>query len=637
MFKEKFSNFINWIRNKETFFEKAIPFFVGAYFILICLIYFLSVQTFFSLPSIVIFLIKGANFIFFTLLFTMYLVSTKATINKKIVLILIMVLFLSSIAIILNPSSREITSVARILINNELYSGWTYNSQQQIITVLFKDKIESFLTLITFVVSAFVFLCVFPKAFENNKNKEIVLLIICIAVSSFVAYSIIFERNAIIEIIKSRFNSTKGIKSIFDNKNTFGLICFFGFLSSMSLLFSKHKIPIAIVCLLFSVFGVVITVCKTAIVSLLIYLVLFAILLTIFLFKRKNSALKILSLVVWGGVFLSFLLIFTVPQFRTISNSISKIFIDYGSTTLASRYEAWRTVFQTVNGYNILAGFGDSIYAKYFVASTEAIRFWHITPYFSAHNSFLELYLIGGLFRLILYMYLIYIIFKTIKKEVGLKKCLIVSSFVSFLSCSLFETVILCDHTTLAFIPSLLFVSFIIPSSSNKSINKEKTYKSILFNNMTIKEYGRKNIFNTLTASAAIFCSILCGYFIYYKNYGMFILLLALAITGLVLNLKLFARSNDKKTFVFNYCLSLLNATVILYLIFIFNKNNSFLTGIPFSFEENKYKDVVSVHYLGGFYPFITTLLTTIVLYLGNCMVPKHEKNNIERFYEIKV
>ena len=636
--KNKFLNFLNWLKSKNGFFEKIIGLSIGLYFVSICLIYFLSIQAFFPLPSTVVLIIKGANFAFFALLFLFYFVSTKTPFNKRILLLLLMIFVVSFFAILLNPSSREITSIARISINNELYSGWTYNVIQQTIDLTFGERVTALLTLITFVFSVFMFICIFPIAFKRRKNKEIALMIVSIAIAVFVNYSIIFERDAIIKIIKNGFNSTKGIKSIFDNKNTFGLICFFGFLSSANLLCHKKMIPVAIITMIFSAFGVVITVCKTAIMSVLLFVILFAVLFTIFVFKKKKRVWIIISTVAWGGLALTLLLIFALPQLNSVSNSISQIFIDYGSTTLASRFEAWRTVFQTANGYNILTGYGDDICMKYFIASTEAIRFWHITPYFSAHNSFLELYLAGGLFRLILYIFLVYVICKSFKWTQGFSRCILISSFVSFLGCSLFETVILCDHTTLAFVPSILFVS--TPLSLKKTteeVEPKETFKSILFDNLSIKNFYKKNIFSIIVMSITIFCAILSGYFIYYKNYGLFSFLLLITIAGLVVMLSKPNKNKNKNVFVFNYGSSILIASLVLFIIFVFDKNTSFLTGIPYSFQENKYKDIVSVHYLGGFYPFLITFVTTAILYFGTIISPRQRKNDIEYYYEIKI
>lgn len=295
--------------------------------------------------------------------------------------------------------SRMFVCVSALYILFSLISiiNITFNPPLRSVQVSCVDYVKSMGQTLVNVISIIV---LFSISKIDSKEKAIGSYIILGIVALSIIYSLIKDYDSIVNTFIKYDHSNYDVTSFFVDKNTFGLLLFLGAAISYYLYKSKNKWYIVPTFLIF-VYSIIIR-CKTA--GLLIFIVTLISLFEIFIiFFKKNKkwfAIALIStvcLLVLGLILLSL----KVGPFKYI---YSALFDEYGLfydayIVMADRFNNWGDSINKISSLPyVLFGFSERIYQLFITRPVD--------------NIFIHCLVSGGAAKLLIYMFLLFALFK---------------------------------------------------------------------------------------------------------------------------------------------------------------------------------------------------------------------------------
>lgn len=273
----------------------------------------------------------------------------------------------------------------------------TFNHSLQSVQVSCIDYVKSIGQTLVNVISIIV---LFSISKIDSKGKEIASYIILGIVALSIIYSLIKDYDSIVNTFVKYDHSNYDVTSFFVDKNTFGLLLFFGSIISYYLYKNKNKwcfVPIFFV----FVYSIIVR-CKTA--ALLILIVMLISLIEIFIiFFKKNKKLFTIALIsmVCLLVLSSILLSLKVGPFKYI---YSALFDEYGLfydayIVMADRFNNWGDSINKISSFPyVLIGFSERIYKLFITRPVD--------------NIFIHCLVSGGIAKLLIYLFLLFVLCK---------------------------------------------------------------------------------------------------------------------------------------------------------------------------------------------------------------------------------
>lgn len=408
-------NFINFLHRHESFFEKSLVYFIC--FFLFCVV---APHIFSWLPPVNSFLTTGITKLLFrafgSLVFVIFvclmLVSKGIKLNIRAMICCIMVLAVVLFSIILTP---------RVL--NFSYIGvYGNNMHFETITLGLSAYVSAILEALFSFFYCYVLFFVLPKVISNKFQLAIPLMALVGLMVVSCLYSYIFEFRLYIRVFGGGSAYVKDIRSIFVSKNDFGQFLLQAEIACIALVFLLKNmkfsklfwIPLPIFFL-----TIVMSMCKTALLGSLIVLIglfLYFIFSTIKTRPKLSRTLLIvfLSLILFFALFMAIPAINELPVLKTLYNYISKTVFQDGAASADSRFTIWSTILANSSGPNMLIGYGP-------LGEMQSLAWLKQSGYFTVgtakpHNSFVSVYLSGGLVYLSFYVLLFVIAFKKVIK-----------------------------------------------------------------------------------------------------------------------------------------------------------------------------------------------------------------------------
>ncbi len=264
-------------------------------------------------------------------------------------------------------------------------------------------------------VGIYIFIGIVPYIFKSHTGVDFWLWVgIFVGVLLTVA-SLITEQEA----WKSMFSggNFEGLKSLTNNKNTFGFAILWSFNCSL-ILYAKYHKPYFLAFCIFFVLMTVATVCKTSIATLGIEVLLTMIVFPIISWKKRKKG-QIIFLSIMAVCIAIVLLIAYVPieplkgLSKLLKDELNLIFHLSGGT-MTGRTDIWKGIFAGFKAKPtvLLFGAGDSVF-EYFVGVYAADG---MTAKLAAHNGFLYVWGRLGIVGLLVYVFFIgYIIYNVIR------------------------------------------------------------------------------------------------------------------------------------------------------------------------------------------------------------------------------
>ena len=249
-------------------------------------------------------------------------------------------------------------------------------------------------------VNVFSIIVLFSIPKINSKEKVIASYIILGIVTLSIIYSLIKDYDSIINTFIKYDHSNYDVTSFFVDKNTFGLLLFFGSIISYYLYKCKNKCFIVPTFLIF-IYSII-SRCKTAV--LLIFIVTLVSLIEIFIILFKKNK-KLFTTVLTSTVFLlalSLILIFLkAGPFKYI---YSAFFDKYGLfydayIVMADRFNNWGDSINKISLFPyVLLGFSERIYQLFITCPVD--------------NIFVHCLISGGVAKLLIYLFLLFVLYK---------------------------------------------------------------------------------------------------------------------------------------------------------------------------------------------------------------------------------
>lgn len=453
--------------NKD-FLVKATPFVLISYFLLLLMPYIFapvpSLYSFFLKSSVNLTLRLFATLIVFTFSVLVFL-RFKPKINLKYLyfsLVLIAILILS---LIISPKTYK------SVITHDPYDFETLVMYE----IGFVDLISGFASCVIDMIFGLLFVFVLPSICKKQNLKPFLFFIFGFIVFECL-FSLIFEFNKYIATLSAGSSAYGGyeidISGSFISKNQFGSFLVIGFLAGfvISRWYYKNLKTFKIIiysCLCLIGIVIIFSLCKTAILSLIVFFVPYIIWhIRQLIINRKNICIIIL-LSAAAFVIIFIILIMATPLgdigiFEKIKNGIKTLFIDSFSTAKESRYAAWILSISTLFNYHIVLGYPKGSLQYVLSIGTNG---YAVYP----HNGFIQQMLCYGLFGLFVLFFLYGFIFKRIKDlddkaERRLWISLLLSAFIFMMT----ETeVVLMSASLLTFGYNVLLSSIAIMKKKN--------------------------------------------------------------------------------------------------------------------------------------------------------------------------
>ena len=275
--------------------------------------------------------------------------------------------------------------------------------------------------IIKFIIALFLFVAIsffVHPVMKSHKTFNIAFYFL-LGITSFACiYSLIFEFDSLAALFKGEDEHLVAIKSIFQNKNSYGLFLFISSLSAAYIIFTNNDdiryslllIPL----LVFTLFSILVG-CRTAFISQVVLIGYLFIRSIIILKGHSNKAFY--TIVGIASVFIIlFILFLSIPAMHSGSlNGLYRVilytFSEFGAS-LSSRMEIWKAVNNYMNGAYLFIGAN-------FTNSQYLHRVY--SPYRDFHSAYIKWFatsgIVGSLIYLALLAYIFYLVVKLIKKE----------------------------------------------------------------------------------------------------------------------------------------------------------------------------------------------------------------------------
>lgn len=578
---------------KKNLFNKLFPFLIGIYILGFVLVPFLCTKIFPG-NALILFLGKGAIFSFFALIILIYSILNKDKINFTWLIPIACLVILNIFVILIEKKEIDLISVWHHTNLNIYYVNDVHLSITKI------DVLQGLMSCLTTLFTAYFLICLYPPLLQNKNNFNIIFYSVscCMLLAYF--YCALFERTEIVSTFKSFISgsdSNIGVASVFENKNTFGLVTF-AFIIYTLIAFFKYKIKLSILFFIISNIFLGITFCKT---SIILALILYATI-GVFLFIKLCRRNKKLFFVILGAIlFLTVLLIISIVKIdflNSIWKKIGNLFVDYGSLTVKSRFENWKAAFQSTNGSSILFGSGEKLSFLIFEAYGDASRLVFSAPTKSCHNGFLEIFIQGGIIWLLFYIYLFIRLFNILRKNKisKIENFILFIGLIIFILNSCFESMILVGHSTISFFMSIALVSPILSLNTTKPNNLKNKFSEII--NKIRTDYI--TFFLTIIFSAIVGLLLTyAGYCSFYANYVIAIILIVVSILVLVTYITLIRKKQINYSVIIANIVGLIFAGLILLLITTL-KHDSILIGTPVYISKKIDSTYEKLRYVSG-------------------------------------
>lgn len=513
-----------------------------------------------------------------------------------------------------------------------------------IITHSANDLTEAILRIILIAVSVYFVLIVIPRKFYSiHQYRYFFVAFIGLVLLSY-AYSLIFEFDKYVEIIRTLdfFNSEHAPSSVFVNVNIFGFFSLLGFLATVFLYMRRKRfyyhllLPIFVLFCLFSssYICLFLTVCS----YILFYAGLF------FLnfkhhFKAHIIALFIFIIIIVGAILslvMCYLFIEEVHyNFDLFFQYVRINVFDNG------RINIWRQALDLLsNPYYLFFGRGVDYYQQYMSIPEQ------MTHTMYSHNGFIEVLgqsgIIGFAFYVLICLYLIYIIFRLfhIDKRIAYYTLM---SFIIINMHSCFETTYFFELSSKGLAISIMIfapaISVYYRARHQEDINEFKYYK--LQPAMPIEPLSNlKSIGSCFSLFFLSISGFILGSTPQFMQYNLFpssiFLFLALFITGLTIPyvvyvyLSIAKRCKANLSFIIIYLLLIFIGLPLTYLLptrfvatFIYSLivNIIFLIGASFTRYRKMENTRIISYFIDNLFlpliPFALSAIITISLYEG--------------------
>lgn len=295
--------------------------------------------------------------------------------------------------------NRMFTCVSALYILFSLISiiNITFNPPLQSVQASSIDYVKSIGQMLINVISIIV---LFSISKIDSKEKEIASYIILGIVALSIIFSLIKDYDSIINTFTKYDHSNYDVTSFFVDKNTFGLLLFLGSIISYYLCKSKNKWYVLPTFLIF-VYSIIIR-CKTAV--LLIFVVTLVSLIEIFiiLFRKNKKWFTIALASTVSLLALSLILLsLKVGPFKYI---YSALFDEYGLfydayIVMADRFNNWGDSIYKISSFPyVLLGFSERIYQLFITCPVD--------------NIFIHCLVSGGVAKLLIYLFLLFVLYK---------------------------------------------------------------------------------------------------------------------------------------------------------------------------------------------------------------------------------
>lgn len=325
------------------------------------------------------------------------------------------------------------------------------------------------------------FLFILPIVANNKTIKRFIMVVIVFVVFE-ILYSLVFEFDKYVATL-SGGGSYGGydidIRATFISKNQFGAFLIMGFICSLlSLhLYSESKIWKAIFiacCIIISIISLL-SLCKTAIMSLILFGIPYVFYLFASLFKKHKY--KVLTIIGTStAAFILFLIILSltslhsVPGFKQIYNLFSVTLANGFKIALEERIVTWAYSLQIFNGGHIVYGYPKATVYYALNIGTNGNNMY-------AHNGFIQQLLYYGLMGPIILFFSYYVIFKRIRQVGDVKmRIFYISVFFAVFSFMMTETEILTVSSSL-----LVFVFNIIYTTLKIDNHKQDIFERRMY------------------------------------------------------------------------------------------------------------------------------------------------------------
>lgn len=446
---------------------KATPYVFICYFVLLLFPYiFAPVSNLYSffLRTPINLGLRGLALILIVCFSLLVYLKFKPGIEKKYFIFCLILIVILLLSLLISPKSYS------SIITHEPYHYETLVFYR----IGFISLFSGFISCISDMIFGFLFIFIFPHVC-NKQNLKPFLMFVFIFIVLECLFSIVFEFKKYISTLSGGDSAYGGyeinISGSFISKNQFGSFLVIGYIAgflSLKWYFNDQRVMkiLLIFCLILIGGVTVLSLCKTAIVSLVLFsipLIFAGIRQTI-----KNKKYFAFAIAISAVLLIIAAIVFVIlkpnNQFtflNRIQNGIRTLFINSFSEAKESRYIAWFLSISTLLNYHMVIGYPKGSLQYVLKIGTNGYATF-------PHNGFIQQVLCYGLFGLFVLFYLYSFIFKRIhylnKKEKALWIALLLSVFIFMMTET--EVVLMSG--------SLLTFGFSVILSSLPNIQKSK-------------------------------------------------------------------------------------------------------------------------------------------------------------------
>ena len=449
--------------------EKLFPILLITYFS-ICLLPYI----FAPIPKIYFFLVSTAVHSFLRALsalvfFFFYLLvyfRKKPKFDKLFLILSALIVFVSTISLIVTPKTYSTN------LSNSVYSYGT--------RVYFEvgglELASGFFSMLVDLTFGLVFLFLLPIV-ANKENIKPFLIFVVVLMFLECIFSLVFEKNSYLATIQGHDSSYAGydinIKASFVSKNQFGAFLVMAFISSFLITIWYKNNKLLQVFYIFSnmlfVLISILSLCKTAIISILFFAFTYLFFYIVSLIKKRKykivlflSAGLLVALVLF--LVISFTDLKTFPVFKNVYNLIDNILIKAFKVAYIERIYTWLLSLSVLNNYHLLIGYPKGCLQVILKIGTDGNNS-------VSHNGFIQQTLYYGIIGLFLLIYCIFILFRRINQgSTSIKnRGVYYAIFLCVFSFMITETeIIILSSSLLVFLFNIIFTTVPLPSKKKE-------------------------------------------------------------------------------------------------------------------------------------------------------------------------
>ena len=369
------------------------------------------------------------------------LVVNKVSFEWKWFILFIYILLFTLISLAISPAAYDYVYEANLY--QIMHKAHVEPGFGRVLTMYFSSISDFFI--------AFCFLFILPHAI--NKKRIIIWLLIPIVILCVIEclYSIIFERQDYIDLIRMVDPQYSGytikIRATFVSKQDWGAFLTIAFISSMYVFWTLHKYQrlrlakwlFVLLCFVFYLFTIM-SLCKTAIVSETLVIIVLLIRCIFSLYKTHTKLfIPAISLFVVLMGLLLFIYFSPLSKENVYLNMFIKMIDEYildriSPRTISGRTEIWLRTIENLRTYNVFFGLsksGSNAYSQVVLVQGQT----------SVHNGLAYFFLSYGAFATVIYLLLNAIVIRDIFISRKISKSLFALSISSYICATIFTLV----------------------------------------------------------------------------------------------------------------------------------------------------------------------------------------------------